>query len=51
MAAGFRYRHNNALSFSFGVSPYFYDDYTNSQGIKMEKETLNIGMGVELVLK
>lgn len=51
VAAGFRYRHNNALSFSFGVSPYFYDDYTNSQGIKMEKETLNIGMGVELVLK
>ena len=47
LAAGFKYNHSDTLSFNFGVSPYFYDDYTDDRGITMEKDTINIGIGVE----
>lgn len=50
VAAGFKYKHSDSLSLSFGVTPYFYEDYTDQQGIKTEKDTINVGLGIEWVM-
>lgn len=50
LAAGCKYKHNDALSFSFGIAPYFYDSETNLQGVKLEKHTTDISFGIEWML-
>jgi long-chain fatty acid transport protein len=47
IAGGFAYEVMPGLNFNFGILNVFYQDETNSAGVKLEKEVVMIALGVQ----